>query len=221
VTESGKNPNVTEALREEILEDARRKARRTLERAKKQADRTEKRANEEAESAHKRVIDEATARADRFRRNTLASVETEIKREQLRARQRVVDEVYEAALERLRNLPDDRSTSVLRELIVEGVLEMEGEAFRVHVAPGQQDLLTDELLSQAADEVQRRSSRRVRLSRDGRTGATAASGGAVIVSADGKQMVDNTFEGRLRRIRSELRLVVAGVLFAKGGSADD
>ena len=221
MTDSAKNPNATEALREEILQDARRKARRTLQRAHKQVARTEKRAAEAASSTHKRVLEEAADRAGRLRRNTLASVETEVKRERLKARQRVVDEIYQAALERLRRLPDDRSASALRELIVEGVLEMAGEGFEVHVAHGQQKLLTDELLSDAAGEVQRRSARQVRLSRGDRIGSTAVLGGAIVVSADGKQMVDNTFEGRLKRMKSKLRLVVAGVLFAEGGWADD
>lgn len=217
-----KSIDVTEALREEILNDAHRKARRTVERARKRAERAEERARKNAETTHHKIVTEAGKRAERLRRTTLASVEVEVKRQTLKTQGGLVDEVCRDALSRLRARKDDHQTSTgLLNLLVEAVGQMDGGSFVVRTSASDAHLLTDDFLKRAVAEIQTRHDRTVTLTVAEPIESVGVSGGVIVTASDGWQIVDNTFEARLKRMMPELRLKVAGILFGGGNSSNE
>ena len=195
-----KSVDVTEALREEILGDARRKARLTVERARKRAERAEGRAQENAETTRQKIVTEALKRAERLHRTTLASVEVEVKRQTLKTQGDLVNEVCQDALSRLRARKDDHQTSTgLLNLLVEAAGQMDGESFVVRTSASDAHILTDDFLKRAVSEIRTRHGREVTLrvaepieSADAKAVAdrsAGVSGGVIVTTSDGRQMV--------------------------------
>lgn len=217
----GRKTEVTEALRAEILEDARRKAKRTLERAEKKAAEAVERAQENANALRDKVMAEAKKRAEWVRLTTLASVESKVRRERLKGQEALVRRACTAALERLKKLERGPVEKVLAQLTMEAALQMDGEEFFVQANAEQQGILTEEFLGKLAKELERRYGKKVALHPGKAIESKTVSGGVVVISGDCRQIVDNTFEGRLERVMGSLREKLAGVLFNEGGRSDD
>ena len=118
---SKERADMTEALRGEIMEEARRKATETVERARQEAEKAVKEAEAAAKATHEKMMAEAKARAAWVKQTTLASVESKVRREKLKGQEAVIGRVYSEALGRLGKLEPGRVEAVLTALTVDAV----------------------------------------------------------------------------------------------------
>jgi len=221
VSEDVKGKDVTGALRDEILEDAHRKAKRALDRAKKTAETTEAHAREAAQAMREKVMSEAQRRADWVRQTRLATVESEVKREKLKAQEEMIRNGAKEALARLSKMGSEEVRDALGQLTVEAVGQMSGSAFVVQANAAQHERLTEDFLRETASEIERTLGRKVSLKRGKEIASKEVSGGVVVTGEDGHEMVDNTFEERLKREMGHLRVSLAGILFGQRESRDE
>ncbi len=198
-------------LSDEILTDARRRAERTVKRAETEGRKLLEQALAEAGAAGDAERREVERRLARDRQVFEASLLQEERMRRLAAQGKLIDEAFAEALKRLASREGGNYPKVVRDLAVEAILAMRGDAFVLRLAKTDADALRPGLPGEVAAAVREKSGRAVTVTVSGEAGAFDA--GVVVEAADGRQRVDNSFAGRLRRLRGELRFDVADALF--------
>ena len=106
-----------EKIQAKILEEARLLAEANIKRAKEEAAGMIKDASKEAEAKKNQIIKKAENEAADIKKRIISVAELESRKQKLKAKQEVVDEVFELALKKLNNLPDVEYQSILIEMI--------------------------------------------------------------------------------------------------------
>jgi V/A-type H+-transporting ATPase subunit E len=195
------------ALADEILADARKKAQRAAKRAEREARQILEKAEEQAEADAQEVIETARERADRQARAVLATVDQDIQREQLQAREEQIEAIFQDALDGLRRRKGYDYPKAMAALAAEAIRAMDGDEVVIGFAEGCAGIATDEWLA----DVKRRAGRDVtlRVAEE----PEAIDGGVFVRSADGRLVYDNSFAARLERLRPRLRRHVAEMIY--------
>ena len=208
MSKSGAQPAPEDALIDEILADARKKAGRTVRRAEQESKDIVQKAQSEAEDVRKSAIDAACQRAERQKTIVLATVDIEAQRIEIDARESVIRDAFDAAEKRLAERQGFDYAGVLANLVAAAAEAIGGDRFVVTVA--ERDRKSVELAA-LQQTVSRKMGRAVTL--DSSSDPTAISGGVIVYSAEGRRMVDNSFESRMARTYDHLRRQVAQFLF--------
>ncbi len=199
-----------EALREKILEEARREAERILAEAREKAEKILRKAREEYE----RRVEKARGKALqelRERKNTeYVSKVVQLSMEFVKLKNSLLEKTLSKVRERLRNLPPDVRRESLRRLIKEAI---ESGVFSsdvvVKVVP--QDVeVAKSIVTQ--DPMLRGVVARVEALDD-----ESALGGAVVESIDRRRAVDNTYRARIERALPKLIGRLNEEVFNAGG----
>jgi V/A-type H+-transporting ATPase subunit E len=215
---SDSSANAPEALRAEILAEARRQAEDILRRARAEAEALLAKARAEAEQLRNERLAQARAEASRRAELVLATVSIETARLRALRVEALLQEICDEARRRLqpREGVDHGATLIL--LTVEAVRQMSGEAFVVKLSPTDRSAFENLLGAEVA--------RRVGGSPVALTFADDASvtGGVIVQDVVGRQVWDNRLTARLERLWPELRrqiAVQAGLVTdnPKGGGA--
>ncbi|MBN2449981.1 MAG: V-type ATP synthase subunit E [Lentisphaeria bacterium] len=211
------NDNETK-LRQEILEDARRRGERLVQRATMDVDKALAALRTEIEAYRTERLAAARREAEAKTRALTAHQGHEIRRRWLQRREEVLDALFDACLaevEEGRGMDPSRS---LRECLVEALAGIGPRDTVVRVGPSCAGVLTDELLGAA----------RLEAWGEGAPGALTRRvdeglpPGVMVESADGGRLFDNTYRTRLARLRAPLRArVCAGIDVAEGGMGSD
>ncbi len=204
-----------EALRRAILQDAEEMARSEIEQAQRLSAEERERAGKEAEAESSRILREAEREAEALRRRTASGAELEAKRRMLEVRERLIREVLDRALAALREGAgaESRRSSVAR-LILEAAREAGGGKLVVQTSAGDARLLTRDFLEGIRDALAREGIS-AELEPADRTADIA--GGAIVTGADGRIVVDNSFEARLKRQEGDLRATIWRILSREPG----
>jgi len=197
-------------LAEEILQDARRRASEIQAAAKAEAEKMLSEAQAVARTEAEKILAEHNARAQRRAEMILRMVKQEVARGKLRARDTVIQAALDQAWERLSNIPLDEYQKVVTGLAVAAIRQMPASDFvvKVGVVAG----LNLDAESLASEIV-------AALSKEGRTvnvrvqPHSTPAHGVLVESADGRLRWDNTFEGRLTRLRPMLRRLSIPIVF--------
>jgi len=208
--EEKKTDDVEKVLSDEILADARRRAERTVKRAEREGQKLIDRTLKKVEAVRKRVLRQTERRGERERHVFESGLTLEERMRRLRTQGQLLDEVFEKALERLRDRGSRDDRQVIRRLAVEAVLAMTGDAFVLRLAKDDLGEMKKGLPDEVAVAVRKQSDREVNVAVADR--AAPIGGGVVVETSDGRQSFDNSFAGRLRRMKEELRFEVADVL---------
>lgn len=197
-----------DSLVEQILEDARRQAERKKKKAHRQAERIVEEAREEAEEERQSILEDADSRAEAEEKKLRAGISQEKRFLRQKALQELLEHVRERCLERLAALRgEDDYREVLLGLAMDALDQMRGECFVLTLRAEDRERLgedlADALPERAAEELNR--DLEVRLSEE----TVEARGGLTLMREDGKEICDETFEGRMRRLWPELRHEVA------------
>ncbi|NLJ97698.1 MAG: V-type ATP synthase subunit E [Tissierellia bacterium] len=118
-----------ENLTEKILEDAKNQASIIEEESKSVNDRIINSKIKEANEEKKRILDRAASEASLLKERTISNAELKARNEKLRAKQEVIDKVFNIAKERLGNLDEDKYISYLQSTLKN--LKLTGEEFLV------------------------------------------------------------------------------------------
>ena len=193
-----------EALREEVLAEARREAGQTLDRARQEAAKLLAAAEAEAKRIGEEQHDRALTEARRRKELILATCPIEEGRLRVARVESLLDSVYEEARSRLvaRDGFDYREAVTI--LAAHGVSRMTGSAFVLKVPERDRVVLGNGLGGEVALRVGR-APLDVALSYDGEI----ADGGVVVEDGEARQRWDNRLLARLQRMWPDLRLQVA------------
>jgi vacuolar-type H+-ATPase subunit E/Vma4 len=201
-----------DALIEEIIGDAKKKAGRTVRRAEREANQALEKAEREAESIRQSTAEAARQRAEKEGAIVLASVDLDTRRIQMGAEERLITEVFDRAWQQALDKQAYDYQSTVTRLVSAAAQAIGGSSF--HVALSKEDRASLDI-----DAIRR--SLREQLGRDVELEVNnepaAIQGGVIVRSGDGRRIVDNSFEGRLGRMRDDLRRRAAEVLL--GGKA--
>ena len=194
------------SITKEILEDAERDARDIISRAEAEAERILKHAKEEAERRYEEIIKKGKERIKDKKRQAISLFELETKNNLLEAKEEIIEEVYDEAIKRLRQytLTEEYTNCIFR-LIREASRQIKSDALIIRLNERDYQILTKKRL----DELSRKLGVKI-IKSDEKINCT---GGVVVTSLDGKIIVDNTFENRLRILKDSLRTKIAKILF--------
>jgi len=197
------------SITKEILEDAEKEAEKTILRAEAEAERILERAKEEAERRYVAIIRDGKERIRVKERQMISLFDLESKNRMLRAKEEIINEVFNEALKRLQRytLTDDYVNCLFR-LILEASGQIRSDTLIIRLNERDSKILTEKKLN----EFSKRIGIKVIKSKE-----TADSiGGVIVMTPDRRIVVDNTFENRLRLLRDSLRVKVAEILFGRG-----
>ena len=194
------------SITKEILEDAERDARNIISRAEAEAERILKHAKEEAERRYEEIVRKGKERIKDKKRQAISLFELETKNNLLEAKEEIIEEVYDEAIKRLRQytLTEEYTNCIFR-LIREASRQINSDALIIRLNERDHQILTKKRL----DELSRKLGVKI-IKSDEKINCT---GGVVVTSIDGKIIVDNTFENRLRILKDSLRTKIAKILF--------
>ena len=199
-----------DVLSDEILSDAKRRADRTVKRAEREGKKLVDRAVKQAETVRDRALETSNARLAREKGVFASGLALEERMRRLKAQGALLDEVFDRAAERLKDRDGVNTAAVVLKLAVEGVLAMTGDAFVLRLNAKDLEAMGSTLPGEVIAGVRQAGGRDVTIAA---SADDAVDGGVLIESADGRQRVDNTFAGRLRRLKKDLRFEIAGLLF--------
>jgi vacuolar-type H+-ATPase subunit E/Vma4 len=195
-----------ELLCQAITHQAQSEVEKIQTQAREEADRrvAEAEAHRREMLAKTRAEVEAQARLDA--RNRIDRAELEGKRHISQTKETGLGEIFTQAQARLQAL---RATAEyrdwLRRALVGALTQLEGKEFRVAANPEEAEWLTPELLAAVGAE------RSCQL--DFSADPDLPPGGFVVIRADGRVRVDETFQAILARRRETLRAEIAGTLW--------
>lgn len=108
-------------LKEKILEEARQQAKNNIERARQEAAGISNMALNEAEKRRREIIEKSRIEAAEREKRLISYAELEARNQRLKAKQEVVEEAFEKAIARLKELPSDQYINILADMIVGAV----------------------------------------------------------------------------------------------------
>jgi len=204
----------TQRITEQILIDAREDAKSIILEARKSAEMMiEKQRELGRQKAAERVssiLNKAKNEADLVRGMVFTDIRKKAGWMVLSEKQRLIANVIDAAKSRLEDLTKtDKYASELERIIVDGGIALGGG--RLQVLLNKRDSALPLKLDAMSKAVSEKTGHKTELALCKER--IDASGGAVVKTADGKIVLDNTFEAMLKRREKELRLKIARILF--------
>jgi len=205
------------ALIEEILADARRQAERITHKAEREADRIISSARQTAERERSRILEEAKQRADKIRRTARGITAQQIRAVRCQALEHVLEQVRKAGMEKVLELTEtDDYIESLCALALAAMKDMAGNKFTVILSARDRQKWGAQLEAKLKALAPKQLGRQVEIEIHSEEADFA--GGLRIVGSNGKEVCDQTFEARLKRLWPQLRQQVASILF--GDSLD-
>ena len=188
------------------MEDAERESKTTILRAEAQAEKILEEAEKEAERKYESIINENKEKLRTREQRMIILFELEAKNKLLKAKEELIEEVYNKTLSRLREytLTEDYMNCLLR-LISEASRQISSNELIIQLNERDYQALTEKRLLDFSRKIG------VKLVKSKKR--IDCIGGVIVMSPDGKIVVDNTFENRLRMLKSSLRVKVAEILF--------
>jgi len=204
----------TRVITEMILEEAKKSAEHTIQEAQKSAEETlEKqrqlgvqRANESAQLLFKK----AESEAELNKLNSMANAKIKANWVILSKKETWIDNVLNEAKNELKILTQSKKyLPILEKLIIEAGIILGGKDLEVLLNEKNSTLSLK--LDKSAKEISEKTGvkTKLRLSRE----KLKVIGGAIVRTANGKVIMDNTFDDILRRREKDLRSEIAKILF--------
>ncbi len=192
-------------IKERILEEARLQADTNIKKSSEEAAAIIEAAEKEAENKKRDIIEKAKKEALDVKKRLMAVAELEARKERLKAKQEVIEEAFEKALEKLKSLPDNEFNSIMSQMIVNSVKSGNEE---IIVSPSDKTKITQGFI----DDINKKISLKgipsnIKLSDETRN----ILGGFVLKSGDIE--VNNSFEAIIRMNRDEIEPDVIKSLF--------
>lgn len=204
----------TRVITEMIVEEAKKSATHILQEAEKSVEDTLKkqkqRGIQRANEAAKLLLKRATGEAEFNRLNTIANSKIEANWVILSKKETWIDNVLNKAKKELKVLTQSKKyIPILDKLITEAGVVLGGKELEVLLNP--QDSALPLKLGNIAKKISEKTGieTKLKLSEE----KPEVIGGAIVRTADGRIIMDNTFDDILRRREKKLRSAIARILF--------
>lgn len=180
-------------------EEGKRECEEILERAKQNAKRILTEAKEEAQRIKQAEIAKVTAGLEGERSKVLNIARLAVKKEVIRAKEEVIQEVFSETENRLKRLGESSDyPRILESLILETLQDVEG---KIKVEVDKKDLsLAKSILDKKGIDYS--------LEAD-----PSSRAGIQVTTEDGRITITNTFDSRLEKVRQFLKSEITTVLF--------
>jgi vacuolar-type H+-ATPase subunit E/Vma4 len=200
------DPNI-EALSRAVLREAHSDAEKILAEAKEKSEAIRKQAQEQADARRAQILEQATREAERIHSETISTAQLKARSLQLEQREKLLDEVFEAARQQLNTIQQSSDyEKIVRLLLSEALTHLHVTQALVRADPTTRKFFTDEVLGEISKGV----GVNVKLGPPLEHGI-----GVIAETPDGHRQYDNTFETRLARSRDTLRLPVYHLLMGE------
>jgi len=194
-----------EKLIERILDEARQQAQANMEKAKKEAEAILQAAKERAEEREKIAIEKARINADEKKRRMIASAELDAKKERLKAKQEIIEDAFNRAIEKLNSLPEEQYFDILANMMA-GIIR--GENCEIILSGRDKERLNAALLDNIKNRLKEKGyTGNINISNETRD----IKGGFILKMGDIE--INNSFDTILRMKRDELEPEVVKILF--------
>jgi len=197
-----------EALKGEIVADARRQVERLVRHAKDEADEALRKANQEAEKIRTDRAEAAKNEAQRQRDLVLASLPVQVGRMRSDRMEAALRAILDEARQKLVDRQGFDYRAVLLDMAVDAIGHMEGTSFVLDLSEA--DL--KDCAGWLPEEVKRKVGRgdiQVSVAPE----AARIAGGVIVRDAEGRQLLDNSLASRLERLWPAMRRQIGGLAF--------
>lgn len=189
-----------ERIRQSILEEAKSQADSIIKEAEQRAADQAEEAARQADVLVAERIDKAKAQADETTKRMLLMAELEMKKEELKVKQQMIDKAFEKAFEKLKGLSGKELIDMMVSMLERAGISGDEE---IIVSPADREMYEKGLL----DEVNQRLGYRLKLSDENR-----GIQGGFIIKRQGIE-INNSYETLLRMERERIETEIAGILF--------
>ena len=204
------NPSVHELCRQ-ILSDAQAEAEKALERARRVADDRIKNARLDVEKYRDDLLKKAAEKSKTARRKILSSVSLESKKIRLKEKGSLIEGAMKLVREKLFAFAGSEAFSgYLKNLIVEGVLALKGEAFVIETSRTHSAIVNDSTLKELEQHISKAHGLVVRLEL---SKEELKDTGVKVYTKDGRMLFDNSLKAIFKRHQDDLRLFLHNKLF--------
>jgi len=190
-----------------VLNDVQDEADQILDQAKTKAERIRQRAKEQAEAERTKILDHASVEAERVRSQAVATSQLKARTMLLEQREKLLDEVFETAKQRLSSVlrgSDYQETA--QRLVKEAVHQLKAESAMVRADEETMKALSTSVIEKLSKETQ------IKI----KLGDSLEKGlGVIAETEDGHRQYDNTLETRLKRMQDTLRSSVHRILMGE------
>lgn len=194
-----------EKIKERILEDASKEKQNILKEAEKQADQVLEEYRKKAEDVRKQILNKAKKEAEDRKRRILSMAQLEQRKVILKAKQDIIDEVFENAKKRLKEIPSEEYNDILYNMLLKGVITGNEE---IIVNKRDRSQITPDFIEQVNQELKK-------LGKNGNIKLSFKTGnmlgGFILKSKDIE--VNATFDSLIKLEREELETKIAKILF--------
>ncbi len=188
---------------EKIIQDVKKTVQDTLEEERKKG---RERARETVISIDKKAQNDSVI----LNLRETASAESKAKWLILEKKQSLIENVLNQVKDELRTqIKTDKYVHDLENLIVEGGIIVDATDLEVILNERDSTLPLD--LDELAEKIVEKTGTKTKITKSGKK--IDAIGGAIIQTTDGKIVMNNTFEGILNNFESEIRFMIAQILF--------
>ena len=196
-------------IEEIIINEAKEKAENIIVKAREEAKKVLGKAEQEAKREAEEIISKKKTDAEAQARRILSEAKLEARLKILNAKEQLISEAFDKALEKLKEFSQSAQyKTALENLIKDAAIIIRGGDLEV-LLPENTNVNID--LSKIAKEVEEQTG--VKTSLNISKERIRSIGGVIVRSKDRLLTVDNTFEARLERLREQLRVNVANLLF--------
>jgi len=183
-----------EKIIQQIQKDAQKEAKKLVDESKKEAKTIIDNAKASAELEAKKIIADGKTKSENLKKIMISQANQDAKRQEMNAREKIMDECFVKAHHGLSTLKEEEYKKIVTKLIQQGSKKL-GKSCSVLVSR----------------DYDKQIAKNLGLKIDG---TVEASGGVIVKSCDGRIILDNTFDGILKREKDKIRIKVGKLLFS-------
>ena len=184
-----------EKIIEQINKDSQKEINQILKDAEKEATSIIANAKEEAKKQVEKIHLDGKIQSENITKILVSKASQDIKREIMNAREEIIDECFLKAHHKLSTLSEQKYKNIVRNLMSDGQKKLSRNCTVKTSRPIDKQIAKDLGL-----EI---------------TGSVESSGGIILISGDGRIILDHTFDGILKREKDKIRIKVGKLLFSK------
>ncbi len=183
-----------ETIIAKIKEDTEKEVKDILREAKKQSQQMIKQAKDEVHKQADGILHQGAIEKENIKRIQISQAQQEAKRQLMQIKEQIIETCFQKAIEQLKNLDDDSYSKMIVTLIKKGSTNIPG-SLSISISKPLDAIIAKKLNIPVKEKLD-------------------TYGGIMLHSEDGRIIVDNTFEGILKRKKDIIRIQVGKLLFS-------
>jgi len=192
-------------IKETILEEAKQEKEKIINEAKTQAKEIEARYKSQVDQILGSILEKAKKAAEEKKRRIISMAELENRKGLLKAKQEIIDEVFEKAKKKLKALPDEQYRNLIADMLIKSTITGNEE---VIISESDRQRITPEFIKEINEKLKDMGKQgNLRISKT----SEDMIGGFILKSEDVE--INSTFDSLIKMEREELETEIAKILF--------